>query len=516
MSQFDGDHTRRRADSTSSAVSLRTRSERVPTSFVATPCRHTFSGAVVACLVAAMAGIGSVQAAAVSDWVTNAAFVAPDACPPSWPALRLGPHSDTFDGNVSVLVGGNLRVGGAAAGAEGTVVALGDATLARDVPGSYQVGATALGSQVTPFAGSDMLVVGGNLTGDPAPTSTWARGSAATSSVGGARADGTDIDAHGGERRPGVAARPRRTSTWPASSRAKSAAYAALPATGTVEVERRRHHPDRRRVGRAGLRRRRRHPRAADGPARPLAAARSACRRARPWSSTSPARPSTSTWTALLSPDGSVVDPLADPYFADLATHLLWNAPTATTVDIGGLAQLPGSRAGPEPPQHHHAHRPRHQRPGPGRRATSCTPASASCTPTRSCRTRELGCAAEPVHLATLTLDVELQDPDHVVDQDRYFEGRFQCSIGGVDVTPRTTPGGCAPAPAPRVLSDQIPSGATCTVTERLDAPPGAVPCVVGAVGRSRTSSWWRSAEPRLHHHEQGARPAAAHADGGP
>ena len=45
---------------------------------------------------------------------------------------------------------------------------------------------------------------------------------------------------------------------------------------------------------------------------------------------------------SLLSPDGAVVDPTVDPDFPELATHLLWNASPAPTVDIGGLAQLPG------------------------------------------------------------------------------------------------------------------------------------------------------------------------------
>ena len=165
--------------------------------FVATPCRHTFSGAVVACLLAASAVIGGVPAATAVS-ATSSNLVAADSCPMTWPALNAGPPSGAFDGNVSVLVGGSLHVGGSAAGAEGTVVTLGDAVFARDVPGPYAVGVTALGSQVSPHAGSDMLVVGGNLNPRPAPTSTWARGWAVTSWSVARCPSARDLDAHGG------------------------------------------------------------------------------------------------------------------------------------------------------------------------------------------------------------------------------------------------------------------------------------------------------------------------------
>ena len=48
----------------------------------------------------------------------------------------------------------------------------------------------------------------------------------------------------------------------------------------------------------------------------------------------------------------------------------------------------------------------------------------------------QLGCAADPVHLTTLSLDVWLVDPDKVVDKDRFYEGHFKCTLGDEDVTP--------------------------------------------------------------------------------
>ena len=86
----------------------------------------------------------------------------------------------------------------------------------------------------------------------------------------------------------------------------------------------------------------------------------------------------------------------------------------------------------------------------------------------------QLGCATDPVHFTTLSLDVELVDPDHVVESGRFFEGRFNCALGDTDVTPADNTWRMRSEGDARVLSDQIPAGATCTVTERLDAPPAA------------------------------------------
>jgi choice-of-anchor A domain-containing protein len=435
---------------------------------VATPCRHILSGAAVACLVLATAGIGAVAAAA--DLVTDASFVTPDACPPTWPVLRPGPHSDSYDGNVSVLVGGNLQVTGAAAGVEGTVVTLGDATFARDVPGDYEVGATLVGSQVTPYAGSDMLVVGGLLTGGPGTHVDVGQGLGGDLVVGGAVTAGSDVDTHGGRVDEGVADATAPYADLAGQLAPTSATYAALPITGTVEVT------DGAitltgdavsttqvfAVDGATL--------GAQGPlGRSLQLVGVPDGAAVVVNLTGPVVDL--DVDALLAPDGSTVDPVSNDYFAGLATHLLWNAPSATTVDVGGLAQLPGSLLVPSAP--------------------STTTLSGLGTNGRILVAGDLvhtglgelhaypylpdprlGCTADPVHLTTLSLNVELDDPDHVVERDRYFEGHFDCSVAGLDVTPADNAWKLRAAAQPRVLSDQIPAGATCIVTERLDAPP--------------------------------------------
>lgn len=434
-----------------------------------TPSRHTISGAVTACLLAATTVFGTVQAAAETRTAANPEFAAADACPLTWPALRPGPHSDSYDGNVSVLVGGNLQVSGAAAGAEGTVVALGNATFARDVPGSYEVGATLLGSQVTPYAGSDMLVVGGNLATGFGTHVDVGQGLGGDVVAGGS-ADGIDLNGNGGTVDTGIADATAPYLDLAGQLAPLSAAYAALAPTGAVEVT----------DGAITL--------TGDGAATTqvfqvdgatLGAAGPVGRSLQlvdvPAGATVVVNLTGPVVDldvdALLAPDGTPVNPLGDETFTDLATHLLWNAPSAGSVDIGGLAQLPGSLLVPTTP--------------------STTTLSGLGTNGRILVAGDLvhtglgelhaypflpnpalACAADPVHLTTVSLDVELVDPDHVVDRTRYFEGTFECTLTGLDVTPADNAWKLRATAEPRVLSDQIPAGASCTVTERLDQGP--------------------------------------------
>jgi hypothetical protein len=173
----------------------------------------------------------------------------------------------------------------------------------------------------------------------------------------------------------------------------------------------------------------------------------------------------------VLTPDGLPVDPLTDPYFASLATHLLWNAPSATTMDLGGLAELPGSVLVPTAPSTTTLS-------GLGTNGRILVAGDLVHTGVGELHAYpfvfdpQLGCAPDLVHLTTLMLDVVLVDPDGVVDRDRFFEGEFGCSLGDVDVTPVENTWKLRAGADPRVLSDQIPAGAVCTVTERLEAAP--------------------------------------------
>jgi choice-of-anchor A domain-containing protein len=432
---------------------------------VVSPSRHIFSGFTgVTLLVAAVAIGGMPGASAKPD--PHSSFAAPDACPPNWPALHLGtPDDDNFDANVSVLVGGDLTVAGDATEAEGLVVALGDATFARGTPGSYEVGVASLGSQVRPYANSDMLVVGGALTGDPGTRIDVGTGLGGDVVVGGDVATGTDLDTHGGELDTGVAAATKLYDGLPAAVAAKSAAYAALAPTGSVEVTDAA-------VTMTG-----------DGVSDPQVfsvdgatvggAARSLQLLGVPDGAavivnlTGPAVDL--DLDTLLAPTGEVVDPLVDPYFSALATHLLWNAPVAATVDVGGLAQLPGSLLVPTAPSTTTLS-------GAGTNGRILVAGDLAHNGTGSqmhsypfLPDDDLGCQAPTVRFGTLTVSTELQDPEGVVAADRVFEGRYECQLDGDDVTPADNSWRARANASEVVLSYQLPVGAVCTLSESLD-----------------------------------------------
>ncbi len=415
--------------------------------------------------------IGGVPAA-TAVLATNSERVAVDSCPITWPALHAGPPSGGLDGNVSVLVGGSLHVTGAAAGAEGTVVTIGDTVFARDVPGSYEVGVTPLGSQITPYPGSDMLAVGGNLTTAPGTHVDVGQGLGGDVVVGGAVPVGTDVDPHGGHLDQAVTSAVAPYLDLVGQLATKSSGYSSLPATGVVEITddaitltgdgqsplqvftvdgaalgARDHHNLGRSLQLLNV------PQDATvvvnlaGPAVDLDV------------------------DSLLSPEGLVVDPQTDGYFASLATHLLWNVTSATTVNVGGAAQLPGSLLVPTAPSTTTLS-------GLGTNGRILVAGDLVHTGTGELHAypflpdEQLRCAPDLVHVTTLTLDVVLVDPDDVVAPDRFFHGEFECTKAQEDVTPDDNTWRLRAGAGTRVLSDEIPAGAVCTVTERLDEQP--------------------------------------------
>ena len=260
---------------------------------------------------------------------------------------------------------------------------------------------TALGSQVPPYAGSDMLVVGGNLTAGarhprrrgPGPRrrrrGRWRGGRRAPTS--------TPTAARWTSRRRRHRAVPRPR--WPA--RPTSAALRRPPGHGEGRRHRQRDHPDRRRgLDRAGLHGRRRR----------LAAQQDSGRSLQllgvPQDATVVVN-LTGTGVdldvdSLLSPDGLAGRPAERPLLREPG-H-----PPAVERAVrhrrGDRRPRPAPRlpARPDRAEHHHARRPRHQRPHPGGRRPRAHRGRASCTPTRSSPTPQLGCAADPVHLTTL------------------------------------------------------------------------------------------------------------------
>ena len=410
-----------------------------------TPGRRTFSGAAVACLLGVAVGLGWVPAAAHQATASaDPTLVVADACPVTWPVLRTGPPDGHFDGHVSVLVGGSLTVAESAAGAEGVVVVRGNATFARGDGGPYRVGVTGTGSQVPPYADSDMLVVGRDLAAPGTPL-VVGQGLGADAVVGGAVAAGTPVDL-GGTLDAGVPSALAAYDGLLADLAAKSDAYAAPQATGTVDVTDTA-------ITLTG-----------DGVSDPqvfavdgagLGAVDPALGRSLQVVGVPDGAAIVVNLTggvvdldvdSLLAPGGATVDPSADPYFADLTTHLLWNVPGASTVDIGGQAQLPGSLlvgSGASTTTLHGAGTN-------GRVLVAGDLVHAGAGELHSypfLRDADLTCGPDLKHLGALTLDVVLKDPGDIVDPDRFFEGTFACFLDGADVTPETGPGSCERRP---------------------------------------------------------------------
>ena len=246
--------------------------------------------------------------------------------------------------------------------------------------------------------------------------------------VGGGVAAGTDLDPHGGRVDAGIADATAPYLDLVGQLAPKSAAYAGLPVTGTAEVT-----DDAITLTGDGVS----NPQVftVDGAALAAQADRGRSLQllgvpqdaAVVVNVTGPAVDL--DVDTVLSPDGLPVDPLTDPYFASLATHLLWNAPSATTVDVGGLAQLPGSLLVPTAPS-------TTTLAGAGTNGRILVAGDLVHTGAGELHAYpflpdpQLGCAADPVHLTTLTLDVALVDPDNVVDTGPVLRGRLRVRPG--------------------------------------------------------------------------------------
>ncbi|WP_146070194.1 choice-of-anchor A family protein [Arthrobacter sp. GMC3] len=68
-----------------------------------------------------------------------------------------------FDNNTNIFVGGNFAVKGTAAEAEGRIVVMGNADFSKTEQSHYNVGEVGVGSWMVPTPGSEMLLVGGNV-----------------------------------------------------------------------------------------------------------------------------------------------------------------------------------------------------------------------------------------------------------------------------------------------------------------------------------------------------------------
>ena len=89
----------------------------------------------------------------------------PGTCPDPFPPINNGATAG-YDNAINVFAGGDFRVRGKAAEAEGRVVVLGSFDMNKSSEGSqiYNVGVAGVGSRVSPPKGSDYLTTGGSVT----------------------------------------------------------------------------------------------------------------------------------------------------------------------------------------------------------------------------------------------------------------------------------------------------------------------------------------------------------------
>lgn len=435
-------------------------------------------------------------------------YVASEACPGTWPALGSTPVG--LDGNASVLVGGDLTAQGAATGAEGVVVVRGRASFSLDAPGTYRVGTVATGSQVTPYPDSDVLTVGGALGTGPGTRLDVGSGTGGDVVAGEVAASGVDAELNGGRLDAGFPTAVAPYDDLLGSLAARSAGFADLAPTGSVELT----DSTIRLVGDGtsetqvfvvdGASLAAVTPTAPDPDPEPDPEPGGFVEADEPdepdepvtVDDTPPPAPQgrtlelvgvpvgATTVVNLTGPtvdlavdgvpvlDGRSVDPGADPVFGSLATQLLWNAPSATSVAVSGTGQLPGSILVPSAPSTTTLS-------GAGTNgrvlvAGDLVHAGSGTLHSYPFRADEaLDCGPALAHLGTLKVDVRVQDPDDVVrGAAQSFAGRFSCSLDGQDVTPPVDSWSVRATAEARVVADDLPVGAVCTVTEKLDDPP--------------------------------------------
>ncbi len=89
----------------------------------------------------------------------------PGSCPDPFPPVGNGSIAG-YDNGINIFAGGDFRVRGKAAEAEGRVVVLGSFDMNKSPDGSriYNIGVAGVGSRVPPPVGSDYLVTGGAVT----------------------------------------------------------------------------------------------------------------------------------------------------------------------------------------------------------------------------------------------------------------------------------------------------------------------------------------------------------------
>ncbi|MFD9422805.1 choice-of-anchor A family protein, partial [Streptomyces sp. NPDC060054] len=140
-------------------------SGRGPTGRTRTRAWATGLAYVVAAASAPVIALGAAAAPAVAAPLPGGLGpCVPGDCPDPYPPVSNGPIMGR-DNGINIFAGGDYRVRGRAAEAEGRLVVLGDFDQNKSTAGSaiYNVGIVGVGSRVPPPDGADFLTTGGNV-----------------------------------------------------------------------------------------------------------------------------------------------------------------------------------------------------------------------------------------------------------------------------------------------------------------------------------------------------------------
>ncbi|AMM20412.1 hypothetical protein AX769_09945 [Frondihabitans sp. PAMC 28766] len=403
--------------------------------------------------------------------MSSAPAVAADlpACP-TYSSPSPGGAPRGTDANVTVFAGGDYVAGAGAAESEGVLAVGGTATFDKDPGGTFNVGVVGVGSQVTPPAGSDMLLAAGAVTVGGRTVVDVGHGIGGNV-VGGSTIDSVDrFETSGGSVTPNSADALGPFAGFSSVVTDKSRDYAGLAPTGTTSVL-------------YGVRTFQ-----GDGTsARQVFDVSGAALGSTSQSMAFRFRGIPTGASVVINVTGATADvypagffegdsntqiDFGDPRFVEVASHTLWNFASADSVTLGTGDQLLGSVLVPAKGSVTTVTASTNGRllvggdlhfAGDGNEAHSYPfpDPEFECKPTIT-----------PIpETGALAVQKVVDDPAGFVDSGRLYTGTYECQ----SPTGSAIPGGSwgvRPESAPTVIADNLPVGSTCSLTETPPPTP--------------------------------------------
>jgi len=370
------------------------------------------------------------------------------------------------DTEVGVYVEGSFSALNGAQETEGQFIVGGDANYFTHTYSN--IGVVGIGSQVSPVAGTDVLVTGGDInvgTGTPAPTtvevSHFSDGNiVAGGAVNVGTGDSLTFNGGGGQS-TGVTAPLAPYAAFPAFYNSLSAYYAAQPATGSVTTT-----PTDVVFTGDGTSAEQVFTVASGSDFGTVAAPKKFSFAGIPTNAVIIVNVTAATATVstnqLVSINGTDADWDADyatdPTFSNLTQSMFWNFPTATSVTFGNGSQIPGSIAAPLADVTLLASTNGRVYAG-GDVELGDLAGTQIGLEMHNYSFRAYDCSVAPT-TGSISVNKVLGDPDSVVDPDRVFTGTISCTVG----TP--SPSTWSVKAGQTATFTGIPTGSVCTIAE--------------------------------------------------